>query len=83
VGALMKKLLIIASCGLVLTLIIGAISQPKSSIPMEEINLINHRQCQILDKMPNKFECLDKQIFKLRSEKFLRKIQRKIRIAYV
>lgn len=79
----MKKALIIASCGLLLALVIGATSQSKPAAPVPESQ--KFIKCRESDDKGHGTECAIKQVehANMRAEKFLRDIKYRARIAYV
>lgn len=82
----MKKALIIASCGLVLALIIGAASQTKGAERSKKIPIpVNDGKCHdSLNGHQQKFDCVGTGFVprEKSSEIFLREIRRKARKVY-
>lgn len=81
----MKKALIIAGCGIILILIVGAVSQTKITAPDKEIRQIfyDNKCTDSIDDNQYKPKCAHKFANKDRYvDIFLRDLKRKIRIAY-
>lgn len=82
----MKKTLIIASCGLIVALIIGATTQQRLGPPLDDIKMrFNNARCIESGNDKQKSECASRAVQHkkdVRSEIFMRPIKRKARIAY-
>lgn len=77
----MKKALIIASCGLILALIVGATTQSKPAVPDESTEQFHLQKCsEPVDEKPT--PCALHMKEDVYVDKFLRETKRKLRRAY-